>query len=106
LEIARERPEISPCSSSDQLDCTRFTDGVSIRPHPKPIRKSPGANAQTPGLPATRASSTAIPMIVVMKPAMISVRWGRRLANRSAPRDESRIPAVAAVKMTPVWIAL
>ena len=61
FETARERPEISPCLSSCQLDCTRFTDGVNIRPHPKPIRNSPGANAHGLGLPATTASRTTIP---------------------------------------------
>jgi hypothetical protein len=37
---------------------------------------------------------------------MISVRCARRLASRSAASDESGIPAVAAVKTTPVLIAL
>ena len=37
---------------------------------------------------------------------MISVRCGRRLASRSAASDETRTPTVAAVKMTPVSMAL
>ena len=39
-------------------------------------------------------------------PAVIKVFCERRLANRSAPRDDVRTPTVAAVKMTPVSIAL
>ena len=45
LEMLRERPEISPCSASGKLDCTTFTDGVSIAPRPRPISSSPGTNA-------------------------------------------------------------
>jgi hypothetical protein len=47
FEIARERPEISPWSSSEKLDCTTLTDGVSIPPTPRPIRNSPGTKATT-----------------------------------------------------------
>jgi len=32
-------------------------------------------------------------------------RWARRFANRSALSEDSSSPAVAAVKITPVWIA-
>jgi len=46
FETLRERPDISPCLSSGNADCTMLTDGVSIAPKPKPIRNSPGANAQ------------------------------------------------------------
>jgi hypothetical protein len=54
----------------------------------------------------TRASRSPIPAIVTTKPAMIRVFCGRRLASRSAASDETRTPTVAAVKMTPVSIAL
>jgi hypothetical protein len=37
---------------------------------------------------------------------MIRVFCGRRLASRSAASDETRTPTVAAVKITPVSIAL
>ena len=47
-----------------------------------------------------------MPAIVVTKPAMISVRCARRRASRSAASDDARIPPVAAVKITPVWMAL
>ena len=47
-----------------------------------------------------------MPAIVVTKPARISVRCARRLANRSAASEDSRMPTVAAVKITPVSMAL
>jgi hypothetical protein len=45
-----------------------------------------------------------MPPIVTRKPAMIRVRWERRLANRSAPSDDASRPTVAAVMITPVWM--
>ena len=47
LEMLRERPEISPCRFSGKLDCTTFTDGVSITPSPRPISSRPGPKAIT-----------------------------------------------------------
>src|SRR3954465_4481708 len=96
FDTERESPEISPCISSPKLDCTRLTEGVSIAPRPNPVRKSPGARPQALVVALAPTRSTAIPTMVVTKPAMISVRWARRLANRSAPRDEINMPAVAA----------
>ena len=46
-----------------------------------------------------------MPASVTMKPARMSVRCARRFARRSAASDDARRPAVAAVKITPVWIA-
>ena len=46
-----------------------------------------------------------MPAMVTRKPAMIRVRCACRLANRSAASDEARMPTVAAVKITPVWMA-
>src|SRR6478672_9342606 len=45
LETLRERPEISPCISSEKLDWTTFTDGVSIAPTPSPNRNRPSRKA-------------------------------------------------------------
>jgi hypothetical protein len=106
LDTLRDRPDISPWRSSGKLDCTMLTEGVSITPTPMPIRKSPGAKAYTLGEPFTSASRTPMPASVVMNPATISVRCGCRLASRSAASDENRIPPVAAVKITPVSMAL
>ena len=106
LETLRERPEISACKSSGKLDCTRLTEGVSMTPRPRPISSRPGANAMTRDEAPTRASRSPIPAIVTTKPAMIRVFCGRRLARRSAASEETRTPTVAAVKMTPVSIAL
>src|SRR3954471_9832389 len=105
LDTLRERPEISPCSSSAKLDCTTLTDGVSIKPSPSPIRSSPGANAQTLGRPITIANRTPTPPIVTRKPPRIRVRCARRLANRSAARDAANKPRVSAVKISPVSMA-
>ena len=52
------------------------------------------------------ARKTTIPAMVSTKPAMIRVRWARRCAKRSAPSDDASRPTVAAVKITPVSIAL
>jgi hypothetical protein len=106
LEMQRDRPEISPCCSSGNADCTTLTEGVSITPTPRPMSKSPGANAQGLGRLPASASRTTTPAIVVMKPAMISVRCAYLLASRSAASDDSKMPPVAAVKITPVWMAL
>ena len=46
FEMLRDRPEISPCSSSGKLDCTTFTEGVSMTPRPRPISRSPGTKAR------------------------------------------------------------
>ena len=89
LDTLRDRPEISPCSSSPKLDCTTLTDGVSITPEPQADQEQPGAKAQTLGEPLTMASRTPMPTIVTTKPAMIRVRWARRFASRSAPSDDS-----------------
>ena len=61
METLRDRPEISPCCSSGKLDCTTFTDGVSMTPRPRPISSSPGANATTRDEAPTSASSRPIP---------------------------------------------
>ena len=47
-----------------------------------------------------------MPTMVMTKPTVMRVRCGRRLARRSAASDDTSMPTVAAVKMTPVWIAL
>src|SRR5436190_6843888 len=97
LDTLRERPEISPWSASGKLDCTTFTEGVSIAPTPKPKKKSPGTNSQMLDEPGTSPSRSPSPTRLITKPTTISVRCARRLANRSAPSDESRTPTVAAV---------
>src|SRR5215216_7540971 len=106
LDALRDRPEISPCSSSGKLDCTTFTEGVSIAPTPRPISSSPGTKAQTLSEARTRPSRSTSPARVTTKPATISVFCGNRSARRLAARDEARMPSVAAVKTTPVLIAL
>ena len=107
LDTLRDRPEISPCCSSAKLDCTMFTDGVSMAPRPSPISRSPGAKTQALGvlMPITSASKTPTPAMVTMKPARIRVRCGYRLARRAAASEDASKPTVAAVKITPVWMA-
>ena len=81
LEMQRDKPEISPCCSSPNADCTTLTDGVSITPTPRPSSSNPGAKAQALGDHLTSARSTATPMMVATKPAMISVRCAYFLAE-------------------------
>jgi len=47
-----------------------------------------------------------IPVIVTAKPARMSARCRNRRARRPAASEDSKMPTVAAVKITPVWIAL
>ncbi len=47
-----------------------------------------------------------MPTIVITNPAMISVRCWNRWTRRPAASEDSKMPTVAAVKITPVWIAL
>ena len=55
FDTLRDSPEISPWRSSGKLDCTRLTDGVSIKPRPSPIKRSPGAKAHTLGEPLAKS---------------------------------------------------
>ena len=93
LETLRDSPEISPCSASGKLDWTTLTEGVSIAPTPRPIRNSPGTNAQTlvrgldeaeqepdPGDRDDEAGDDQRPLRVAASP------------RRSAASDEMRMP--------------
>src|SRR5262245_47181030 len=102
LEMQRDRPEISPCCDSGNADCTTLTEGVRITPRPGPMKSRPGANAHALGEPLTSESKITTPTIVVMKPVMISVRCAYFFASRSAASEDTRMPPVAAVKITPV----
>ena len=106
MDTLRDRPEISPWSASEKLDCTTLTEEVSMTPTPEPMRKSPGTKLSTPDVELTSASSSAIPAAVSAKPDRISSPCGRRLASRPAAAELSRIPAIAGVSISPVWIAL
>ena len=44
FDTLRDRPEISPWSSSGKLDCTTLTDGVSITPTLRPVRAREAAD--------------------------------------------------------------
>ena len=80
---------------------------MSITPKPSPISSSPGANAQALEEAAvTRPSDNAMPAAVTANPVAISVFCAYFLASRAAASEETRMPSVAAVKMTPVLIAL
>ena len=106
LDTLRDRPDISPCCSSGKLDCTKLTEGVSINPRPKPISRSPGTNAKTLDQAVTSPIKSPMPAMVPAKPARIRAFCVRFLENRSAPKDVTRRPSVAAVKIAPVSIAL
>ena len=106
LEALRESPEISPWSFSGKADCTTLTDDVSMAPTPTPMAKRPGKNVKTLDVARAKRSSRTMPAIVTTKPDQISVRWGKRLARRSASAEEPRIPMVAGVRTRPVFTAL
>ena len=97
---------MSPWSESGKLDCTMFTDEVSMTPIPRPSSSSPGTELRTPESVRTSASSRPSPAVAARKPAMTSRRCGCRLANRSAPADDSRMPAMAGMSVSPVRMAL
>ena len=59
-----------------------------------------------PAWARTRTSSKIMPIVVVRNPAMISHRWGYRRASRPAAAEAARIPMVAGVSISPVWIGL
>src|SRR6476661_3785808 len=106
LDTLRERPEISPWSASGKLDCTTFTDGVSITPRPRPMRRRPGTNATTREELWTKASKSPIPARVTTNPETMRVRCENFFASRAAAKDETSTPTVAAVNTTPVPMAL
>ena len=105
FETLRERPEISPCSSSGKLDCTTFTDGVSIAPTPSPNRNRPSRNATA----RSRCRRTGS---ISSRGRRASRGTRRRSASAAgtasraarAANEEIRMPAVAAVKISPVLI--
>lgn len=47
-----------------------------------------------------------MPAMATTKPAMMSVRCWKRLARAPWASEDSKMPTVAAVKITPVWMAL
>src|SRR3954454_5555460 len=106
LETLRDNPETSPCWSSGNADCTTLTDGVSMTPRPSPTSSRPGVNAHSDEDPGTRTSSSTMPTVVVTNPVVISDRCAYLFASRPATSDDARMPSVAAVKITPVSIAL
>ena len=107
FEMLRDRPEISPWRASAKLDCTTFTDGVSITPSPRPIRSRPGTKAMIRSVETTRAISRPTPHDrhdeagQDQRPLRAALREPLR-ARGTRPG----CPTVAAVKITPVSMAL
>src|SRR5262245_64903646 len=91
FDTLRDSPEISPWSASGKLDCTTFTDDVSITPTPRPTRNRPGTNGSTSDDPGTSHNRSAMPAIVVTNPARINVACERRWASRPAAIDDARM---------------
>ncbi|OQB76250.1 MAG: hypothetical protein BWX88_05365 [Planctomycetes bacterium ADurb.Bin126] len=106
FETLRERPDISPWSSSGKLDWTTVTEDVSMTPTPMPTRKRPGTNVRTFEVSRTSNSRRSTPATVTTNPARISVAWERLRASLPAAIEESRMPIVAGVRIRPVSIAL
>ncbi len=107
FDTQRDSPEISLCWSSGKADWTTFTDGVSMTPSPNPMSRSPGANAHSSGECFTISSRKTTPSDRGHETRdRISVRCWKRLARAPAASDDTRMPTVAAVKITPVLMAL
>ena len=106
LDTHLDSPEMSPCSASGKLDCTRLTEDVSMIPVPAPSSSNPGIQVQIAEWARTSANSSRKPMVAIVKPAITSQRCGCRRANRSAPAEEMRITMVDGVSSNPVLIAL
>src|SRR6476659_1363826 len=75
LDTLRDSPEISPCWSSGNADCTTFTDGVSMSPSPTPTRRRPGVNAHAVVDSGTSTRSSTTPAVVTTNPTTTSERW-------------------------------
>src|SRR5207247_5206438 len=95
LETLGEGPQITPWHGSGKLDCTTFTEGVSIARRPRPMSRSPGTKATTLDEAWTRPSKSPIPISVITKPATISVLCEYLFASRCAAKDETRTQTVA-----------
>ena len=107
FETLRDSPEISPCFSSGKADWTRLTDGVSITPRPRPISSRPGANAHALDDGVDQGEQQPDPDDGDDEPAGDQrLLRAAAVASRSAASEEARTPSVAAVKITPVLIAL
>src|SRR5438552_19112591 len=96
FDTLRDRPEISPCNASGKLDWTTLTEGVSIAPSPRVMKRSPGMKASTLDQAATNASSMTTPVNGMPKPEITSVRCEYEHAQRPARADETRLRTVAA----------
>src|SRR6185312_4446568 len=99
LETLRDSPEISPCLDSGKLDCTTFTEGVSIKPTPRPVSSNPGAKAQATCVPCTIQSPSNMPATVSAKPVIMRSRCANFLDSGPAASDDASKPTVAAVKI-------
>ena len=70
------------------------------------MRNRPGQKVQTAESARASDQQQADPDDVRVKPARTSSRWGCRLAIRWAIADDSRMPMVAGISMSPVWMAV
>ena len=83
-----------------------MTDGVSITPTPRPIRNSPGTKATTREEVWTKAEEERDAGEGDDEAGDDQRPLREPLREPLWAKDETRMPTVAAVKMTPVWIAL
>ena len=80
FETLRDRPDISPWSSSEKLDCTTLTEDVNMTPTPKPTRKRPGTKGRTVVVPGTSHSRR------ITDQAMNTLLSSRRMNRKYDPR--------------------
>ena len=105
LDTLRDRPEISPWSSSGKLDWTRLTEG-SASPDSQADQQEPGGERPGARRAGRHGDEQADPAQRHDEAGDDQGPLRRLFASRSAASDETRMPSVAAVKITPVSIAL
>ena len=105
FDTQRDVQEIWLCWSSGKADWTTFTEGVSITPRPNPMSSSPGKGPFAWGVldDQDQKDDTGDGG---RKPGEDQVRCWNRFASAPAASEDTKMPKVAAVKITPVLTAL
>ena len=106
LEMLRERPEISPCSVLGEARLHDVHRRGQHRTQAEADQQKPRHEGDDPGGGMNEAEKSPIPARVTRKPATISVRCENFFASRCRGEGRDQTPTVAAVKTTPVPIAL
>jgi hypothetical protein len=73
-----------------KLDCTTFTEEVSMTPTPTPISSRPGMKVRMLEVAFAKNNRRSMPAMVMTKPERMRVLWERLCASLPAMLDESR----------------